>query len=150
MRIFPSSMIWRIWRSIGGAGLGFQRESVLLVTLDPAGSGYQNVQALLSLGSGGIWGKGLGQGTQKIFYLHVPLAIVRPFNVYGPPGSATRFARASASCANARSQSASHQVIHRSIAAVFPVVTVTTRGVGAGACCTTVFGGAVWPGWSWT
>ena len=36
---------------------------------DAGGSGYQNVQALLSLGSGGIWGKGLGQGTVKIGYL---------------------------------------------------------------------------------
>jgi len=36
---------------------------------DAGGSGYQNVQALLSLGSGGIWGKGLGQGTEKIQYL---------------------------------------------------------------------------------
>jgi cell division protein FtsW len=36
---------------------------------DPGNSGYQNVQALLSLGSGGIWGKGLGQGTEKILYL---------------------------------------------------------------------------------
>jgi cell division protein FtsW len=36
---------------------------------DPAGSGYQNVQALLSLGSGGLFGHGLGNGTQKITYL---------------------------------------------------------------------------------
>jgi cell division protein FtsW len=36
---------------------------------DAGGSGYQNVQALLSLGSGGIWGKGLGQGTVKNGYL---------------------------------------------------------------------------------
>ncbi len=45
----------------------------LLTFLDPwqvAGSaGYQNVQALIALGSGGVFGKGLGQGTQKIFYL---------------------------------------------------------------------------------
>ncbi len=36
---------------------------------DAGGSGYQNVQALLSLGSGGIWGKGLGQGTVKNGFL---------------------------------------------------------------------------------
>ena len=36
---------------------------------DAAGAGYQNAQALIALGSGGIWGKGLGQGTQKINYL---------------------------------------------------------------------------------
>ena len=32
---------------------------------DAAGAGYQNAQALIALGSGGIWGKGLGQGTHK-------------------------------------------------------------------------------------
>ena len=36
---------------------------------DAGGSGYQNAQALIALGSGGFWGKGLGQGTEKIFYL---------------------------------------------------------------------------------
>src|SRR5204863_350158 len=36
---------------------------------DAGGSGYQNAQALIALGSGGIWGKGLGQGTQKLAYL---------------------------------------------------------------------------------
>ena len=45
----------------------------LLTFLDPwhvaSGAGYQNVQALLALGSGGFWGKGLGQGTEKIFDL---------------------------------------------------------------------------------
>jgi cell division protein FtsW len=35
---------------------------------DPV-AGYQNAQALIALGSGGFWGKGLGQGTEKIFYL---------------------------------------------------------------------------------
>ncbi len=32
---------------------------------DAAGAGYQNVQALLALGSGGIRGKGLGKGTTE-------------------------------------------------------------------------------------
>jgi cell division protein FtsW len=36
---------------------------------DPSGSGYQSIQALLALGSGGIWGVGLGNGTQKIGFL---------------------------------------------------------------------------------
>jgi cell division protein FtsW len=36
---------------------------------DPMRSGYQNVQALISLGSGGLTGVGLGNGTQKITYL---------------------------------------------------------------------------------
>ncbi len=36
---------------------------------DPAGTGYQSIQALLALGSGGIWGVGLGNGTQKLGFL---------------------------------------------------------------------------------
>ncbi|MFY9493306.1 MAG: FtsW/RodA/SpoVE family cell cycle protein [Minisyncoccia bacterium] len=31
---------------------------------DPLGGAYQNRQALIAIGSGGIWGSGLGQGTQ--------------------------------------------------------------------------------------
>jgi cell division protein FtsW len=36
---------------------------------DAQGAGFQSVQALIGLGSGGLFGKGLGQGVQKIFYL---------------------------------------------------------------------------------
>ncbi|MBD0338527.1 MAG: putative lipid II flippase FtsW [Thermoleophilia bacterium] len=36
---------------------------------DPQGSGFQIIQALIGLGSGGVFGEGLGQGVQKIFYL---------------------------------------------------------------------------------
>jgi cell division protein FtsW len=36
---------------------------------DPAGAGYQIHQALLAIGSGGWWGRGLGQGIQKYGYL---------------------------------------------------------------------------------
>ena len=36
---------------------------------DPQDSGFQIIQALIGLGSGGIFGDGLGQGVQKIFYL---------------------------------------------------------------------------------
>ena len=36
---------------------------------DPLGAGLQNVQALISLGSGGVFGRGLGQGIGKIHYL---------------------------------------------------------------------------------
>lgn len=47
----------------------------LLVFLHPfqdaGGAGYQNAQALIALGSGGIFGKGLGNGTEKILYLPV-------------------------------------------------------------------------------
>jgi cell division protein FtsW len=33
---------------------------------EPQGAGYQVRASLLSIGSGGIWGKGIGQGTRKI------------------------------------------------------------------------------------
>jgi len=36
---------------------------------DPRDTGYQLIQSLVSFGSGGIWGVGLGQGVQKLFYL---------------------------------------------------------------------------------
>jgi cell division protein FtsW len=36
---------------------------------DPQGSGFQLIQSQLALGSGGIFGVGLGQGKQKLFYL---------------------------------------------------------------------------------
>jgi cell division protein FtsW len=36
---------------------------------DSQGSGFQIVQAMIGMGSGGIFGVGLGQGVQKIFYL---------------------------------------------------------------------------------
>ena len=36
---------------------------------DPSGAGYQSIQALLALGSGGPWGVGIGNGTQKIGFL---------------------------------------------------------------------------------
>jgi cell division protein FtsW len=49
------------------------RRARLLIFLDPwkdpSNNGLQNVQALISLGSGGIFGRGLGQGIGKIHYL---------------------------------------------------------------------------------
>ena len=36
---------------------------------DSQGAGFQTVQAMIGLGSGGIFGVGLGHGVQKIFYL---------------------------------------------------------------------------------
>jgi cell division protein FtsW len=36
---------------------------------DPQGAGFQTVQAMIALGSGGIFGVGLGESIQKIYYL---------------------------------------------------------------------------------
>lgn len=36
---------------------------------DPLGSGFQIIQSFIALGSGGIFGRGLGESKQKLFYL---------------------------------------------------------------------------------
>jgi cell division protein FtsW len=36
---------------------------------DPASTGYQLIQSLIAVGSGGVSGVGLGAGKQKLFYL---------------------------------------------------------------------------------
>jgi len=38
----------------------------------PTAEGYQIIHSLLAFGSGGLWGSGLGQGYQKLFYLPEP------------------------------------------------------------------------------
>lgn len=72
---------------IGGAGLGVAAVLILVFSgaisygsdrikywldpwADPSGSGYQTIQSLLAIGSGGPWGRGIGQSRQK--YLWVP------------------------------------------------------------------------------
>jgi cell division protein FtsW len=49
----------------------------MLVFLDPGhdtqGAGYQVNQALIAVGSGGVWGAGLGQSRQKFNYLPEPV-----------------------------------------------------------------------------
>ncbi|MFY9271262.1 MAG: putative lipid II flippase FtsW [Candidatus Manganitrophaceae bacterium] len=39
---------------------------------DPQAGGFQMIQSYLALGSGGIFGNGLGEGRQKLFYLPEP------------------------------------------------------------------------------
>jgi cell division protein FtsW len=36
---------------------------------DPLGDGFQIIQSLIAVGTGGVWGKGLMNGVQKLFYL---------------------------------------------------------------------------------
>src|SRR3954464_15524544 len=49
------------------------RRDRLLSFLDPwarqADEGFQSVQAMIAMGSGGLFGRGLGESVQKIFYL---------------------------------------------------------------------------------
>ena len=39
---------------------------------DPQGDGFQIIQSFIAVGTGGVWGKGLMNGVQKLFYLPEP------------------------------------------------------------------------------
>lgn len=39
---------------------------------DPSGTGFQIIQSILSFGTGGLFGVGLGEGRQKLFFLPAP------------------------------------------------------------------------------
>src|SRR6202163_725417 len=39
---------------------------------DPLGDGFQIIQSLIAVGAGGVWGRGLMNGVQKLFYLPEP------------------------------------------------------------------------------
>jgi len=59
---------------IGAMFLKFSHvQDRILVFMDPEadlrGKGHQIYQSLIALGSGGFWGKGLGESTQKLFFL---------------------------------------------------------------------------------
>lgn len=68
---FVALVVFVIVKNSEGS-LGFRGERVL-AWLDPtayaSGKGYQTVQALYAIGSGGVMGKGLGQSMQKLGYI---------------------------------------------------------------------------------
>ena len=56
-------------------GSGYRRQRVLTFLdpwRDPLGAGFQIIQSLIAVGTGGVWGKGLMNGVQKLFYLPEP------------------------------------------------------------------------------
>ena len=65
-------VIFLVVNSAGSETMGF-RGTRILAWLDPeayaSGKGFQTLQALYAIGSGGIWGKGLGQSMQKLGFL---------------------------------------------------------------------------------
>ncbi|HQQ89048.1 MAG TPA: putative peptidoglycan glycosyltransferase FtsW [Oscillospiraceae bacterium] len=79
---------WRWFALI--AGVGFAAVAVVVFTpnlldyaqtrvemwqdpyLDYSGSGYQTIQSLIAIGSGGLWGTGLGNSKQKYLYIPEP------------------------------------------------------------------------------
>jgi cell division protein FtsW len=53
-------------------GTAYRRQRVLTFLdpwRDPLGAGFQVIQSLIAVGTGGVWGKGLMNGVQKLFYL---------------------------------------------------------------------------------
>lgn len=82
-----AGMKWRyFWGAVGVGAAGifsiltFMKDSYWYTRLtnftdpfaDPLGDGYQAVQSLLALGSGGLFGVGLGKSVQKNLYLPEP------------------------------------------------------------------------------
>jgi cell division protein FtsW len=56
-------------------GTGYRRRRMLTFLNpweDPLGDGFQIIQSLIAVGTGGVWGRGLMNGVQKLFYLPEP------------------------------------------------------------------------------
>jgi len=83
--LLMSGVKWKyflILGAIGAVALGglimakpylFQRvETFINPSIDPQGSSYQLQQSLIAIGSGGLFGRGYGQGVQKFSYLPEP------------------------------------------------------------------------------
>lgn len=64
-----------VWNFLLSYKQGYVSERILLFLhpqSDPTDKGYNVIQALISVGSGGLWGKGLGQGSQsRLAFLRV-------------------------------------------------------------------------------
>lgn len=65
-------LVYMISQQEMGSGMGFRGERIL-AWLDPeayaSGKGFQTIQSLYAIGSGGIFGKGLGRSMQKLGFL---------------------------------------------------------------------------------
>lgn len=62
-----------VWYAVYSAGQGTFRLKRIVAWLNPESqaqdTGFQTLQGLYAIGSGGIWGKGLGQSMQKLKFL---------------------------------------------------------------------------------
>jgi cell division protein FtsW len=62
-----------LWKHVDGVAYALRRIVVWLdPSHDPTGIGWQINQAMIAVGSGGIWGRGFGHGMQKFGYLPEP------------------------------------------------------------------------------
>ena len=67
-----AALVFWIVTSDTAAGLSFRFTRIntwLHPETDPTDTGFQTLQALYAIGSGGIWGKGLGQSMQKLGFI---------------------------------------------------------------------------------
>jgi cell division protein FtsW len=56
-------------------GTAYRRQRVMTFLdpwRDPLGAGFQVIQSIIAVGSGGVWGRGLMNGVQKLFFLPEP------------------------------------------------------------------------------
>ena len=56
-------------------GTAYRRQRVMTFLdpwRDPLGAGFQVIQSIIAVGAGGLWGKGLMNGVQKLFFLPEP------------------------------------------------------------------------------
>jgi cell division protein FtsW len=83
--IFAAGLNWRYLAGVGllalpaiylvVMGSAYRRRRTLAFLNpwdDPLGDGFQIIQSLIAIGTGGVWGKGLMNGVQKLFYLPEP------------------------------------------------------------------------------
>ena len=85
LMLFLAGLSWRYLAMAAGAllplaGLAIWAEPYRRARLfaflhpeeDPLGSGFQAMQSLIAVGSGGVLGQGLGESTQKLYFLPYP------------------------------------------------------------------------------
>lgn len=74
-RLLVSSATGGLLASLVSLGANpYQRERIMAFMnpmADPTGHGYQLIQSLVAIGSGGVWGTGFGLSQQKLFYLPI-------------------------------------------------------------------------------
>lgn len=83
--VFAAGLSWRLIALFGAAfipaavalafGAAYRRDRLfafLNPEADPLGKGFQALQSLIALGTGGVHGLGIGNGRQKLFFLPEP------------------------------------------------------------------------------
>jgi len=75
LAVGASTLVPVLWVSIFRVQYRFERLAAFFnPEHDPLGSGFQALQSLIAIGSGGIWGLGPGGSVQKLYFLPSPHA----------------------------------------------------------------------------